>query len=64
MKKTGWILLAAALMLIMLSSPAGASAEETREPDEWTVMFYFCGSDLESKYEYATDNLIEISTVD
>lgn len=64
MKKTGWILLAAALMLIMLSSPAGASAEETREPDEWTVMFYFCGSDLESKYEYATDNLIEIFTVD
>ena len=43
MKKTGWILLATALMLIMLSRPAGASAEETREPDEWTVMFDFCG---------------------
>ena len=27
----------------------------------WTVMFYLCGSDLESKYGYATGNLEEIA---
>ena len=28
---------------------------------EWTIMFYMCGSDLESKYGYATGNLQEIA---
>ena len=33
---------------------ASALAED---PAEWTVMFYFCGSDLESKNGFATENL-------
>ena len=28
---------------------------------KWTVMFYMCGSDLESKYGYASGNLVEIA---
>ena len=34
-----------------------AQAEETDEMDEWTVLFYICGSDLESKHSCATGNL-------
>lgn len=30
---------------------------------DWTVLLYFCGSDLESKYAYASLNLLEIDTV-
>ncbi len=30
---------------------------------EWTVLFYFCGSDLESKYGYASANLADISDI-
>lgn len=39
--------------------PAAADTEQA----EWTVMFYFCGSDLESKYGYASDCLEEIMYV-
>ncbi len=35
----------------------GARADEAVQKAEWTVMFYFCGSDLESKYGFATENL-------
>ena len=60
---------AAALLLVVLALSAlsrGAMAEGAStatgeaQLDEWTVMFYFCGSDLESKYGYATGNLEEI----
>ena len=37
--------------------PAGPAEDQ----DAWTVMFYFCGADLESKYGYATGNLQEIA---
>ena len=42
------------------------TAEEGTEPEtsEWTVMFYLCGSDLESKYGFATGNLQEILGVE
>ncbi|MCR5297579.1 MAG: hypothetical protein K6E17_09225 [Clostridiales bacterium] len=60
MKKIlGVILLAAALTGL----GAAAHAEEAAAPEEkaeWTVMFYFCGSDLESKYGYASESLEEI----
>ncbi len=37
------------------------SAEDPEsELSEWTILFYFCGSDLESSYGYATENLREI----
>lgn len=37
---------------------------QRRRKDEWTtVLFYLCGSDLESKYSYASANLEEIRSV-
>ena len=62
------LLLAAALCLAaLLITPAAAEAEEEEKPAEeeqaeWTVLFYMCGSDLESKYGYATGNLKEIAS--
>ncbi|MBR6219321.1 MAG: hypothetical protein IKQ80_02015, partial [Clostridia bacterium] len=59
-----WLLVLAAVLLpalALITLPALAEAQD--EPAEWTVMFYFCGSDLESKYGYASGNLLEISRV-
>ena len=62
MRKTA---LAVTAILLLLTALAGwtalAEQAEEAEPAEWTVMFYFCGADLESKYSYATGNLQEIS---
>lgn len=41
--------------------PGSGAAEDGTA--EWTVLFYFCGSDLESKYGYASANLAEISGI-
>ena len=49
-----------ALLLILLVIIPGCAEEQTQELSEWTVMFYFCGSDLESGHGYATGNLEEI----
>ena len=62
MRKIRWIILIAAAMLF-LGAFSFAAAEEETGPDEWTVMIYFCGSDLESKYGYASENLNEIINV-
>ena len=53
-----------ALVCLALLACAPAAIAETAEEDmtEWTVMFYMCGSDLESKYSYATGNLEEIAS--
>ena len=50
------------LMTLLCLAPFAAHAE-AEEPDlpEWTVMFYMCGSDLESRYEYASKNMTEIT---
>ena len=50
------------ILLLPVAAPSLAEGAEN-ELDEWTVLFYFCGSDLESKYGYASDNLAEISQV-
>lgn len=44
---------------------AESAAEEPAdgEPAEWTVMFYLCGANLESKYGFATNTLEEIQQV-
>ena len=55
------VILMAALLLALLSAiPALAEAADPALSD-WTVMFYFCGSDLESGHSYASYNLAEIS---
>ena len=60
------LLLVAVLPVFLAVLPCCAeAAEETSESEiaEWTVMFYFCGSDLESRYSYTTLNLTDISHV-
>ena len=57
MKKS--LFLVAFLAALLLAVSVSAGTEE--DPAEWTVMFYLCGSDLESKYSYATGNLEEIT---
>ena len=60
--KKGLVLLLMILCLAAafpLTGSAAASAQE--EQAEWTVLFYMCGSDLESRYGYATQNLKEIA---
>lgn len=56
MRRIGVLLIS--LLCIVLLRTAPALAEE---PAEWTVMFYLCGSDLESKHGFATGNLEEIA---
>ena len=56
--------LTAGVLLLMLLCGASAMAEGVEDDlDEWTVMLYVCGSDLESKYAYATGNLEELAGV-
>ena len=44
------------------TSEAAKSAEAGESAlTKWTVMFYMCGSDLESRYGYASSNLVEIA---
>ena len=51
------LICAAALMAKLPTGPCSAAAETKAE---WTVLFYMCGSDLESRYGYATENLRDI----
>ena len=62
MKKRLLFLAAALFLTAVLWFPEKAPAEAEQKPAQWTVMFYMCGSDLESKYSYATENLKEISS--
>ena len=58
MKKLPTCLLALALLAaLLLAAPAVAEAADA--PAEWTVLFYFCGADLESRYGLASANLEE-----
>ncbi len=64
MGKTWWILPLAALLILLVWAALPANAEDAEAAkDDWTVLFYFCGSDLESEYGYATGNLAEIGKV-
>lgn len=60
--KVRFSLLLSLLLVVLVAVPALAE-DENDDMDEWTVMFYLCGSDLESKYGYATGNLEEIKGV-
>ena len=51
----------AALLIALAIFALPALAENEGNEAEWTVMFYMCGSDLESRYGYATENLKDIA---
>ena len=57
------LLAAAGLSALAEESAAAESFAAEDEPAEWTVLFYFCGSDLESRYGYASDALAQIGQV-
>ena len=59
MKKYFLAFLIAAALLLGLGTGI-AEQQKTRETKEWTVMFYVCGSDLESKHGYASQTMHEI----
>lgn len=59
MKKT--LALLAALLLCLTAAGGACADENAQDISEWTVLFYFCGSDLESGHSYASGNLEEIS---
>ena len=51
------------LLVCCLFAAVPALAEITAEPaqqSEWTVLFYFCGSDLESSHGFASENISAI----
>ena len=61
--KGKWLLILPALICAVLLVCASAAFAEAAEPeDEWTVLFYMCGSDLESRNSYATGNLEQIAS--
>ena len=60
MKKL-YLLLILFLFSGCIAMPAEAAEEKEADLPEWTVMFYMCGSDLESRYKYASSNLMEIA---
>ena len=61
MKKIAWIPAALLFAALLLAVPAGRAEQPAEDGlPEWTVMFYMCGSDLESKHGFATGNLEEI----
>ena len=49
------------LLILCLALLFGSAAAEESGKAQWTVMFYLCGSDLESVHSFATGNLEEIS---
>ncbi len=59
----------ALLALIMILALTACVAEESASPEsvssdtEWTVYWYLCGSDLESNYGAATNDLAELTSV-
>ena len=60
-KKIAWIPAALLFAALLLAVPAGRAEQPAEDGlPEWTVMFYMCGSDLESKHGFATGNLEEI----
>ena len=60
--RSKWMIALPAMLLALLAFFAlPALAENEGNEAEWTVMFYMCGSDLESRYGYATENLKDIA---
>lgn len=66
-KSVLFVVLAFCLLCLAFSSCAESTADWTPpapgEKAEWTVLFYICGSDLESKYGYAAKTIGDIQRV-
>ena len=59
-KRTLPVMLLLVILAVCIPAAAPAETENDEGTAEWTVMYYLCGSDLESRYSYATGNLEEI----
>ena len=59
-------LLALTLILVMMAcgTQVSAASESVSADTEWTVYWYLCGSDLESNYGAATNDLAELMDVE
>lgn len=66
MKKHVWVFLFLAVLLALTACSAEESAppESTSADTEWAVYWYLCGSDLESNYGAATNDLAELMEVE
>lgn len=65
-----WVFLIAMMLFLSFGAfaageeeNAGAENEAVTVEDAWTVLIYMCGSDLESRFSYATGNLEEIAGI-
>ena len=59
--KKKWLLVLLSALSLSVVCALSALAETEGGEAEWTVLFYMCGSDLESTSGYATGNLEEIA---
>lgn len=63
-KTAGSLLLAGALAFApqgsFLGNMQGIKAVQAEETDDWAIYWYLCGSDLESNYGSATEDLSEL----
>ena len=63
-KTAGSLLLAGALAFTpqgsFLGNMQGIKAVQAEETDDWAIYWYLCGSDLESNYGSATEDLSEL----
>ena len=55
------VVLALCMLLPLVGVSSGAISPRVRQEAEWTVLFYMCGSNLESQYGFATENLKDIA---
>ena len=51
-------------LVLLFSTCAFAEEKKTDEKAEWTILMYFCGSDLESSHHMASFNMFEMSSIE
>ncbi len=64
MKKRRFLIFLILICTAMVCFAVPVRGEETDDGEsDWTVMFYLCGTDLESRYGFATEILSEIAKI-